>query len=145
MIHLFGQQHRRQRSCREATEEYDNQQFTKIILPLTPSILEGKALRRYAEIAEYLGLPVKSSKKLSSDEAKVEALIAAVNDLKDKIGIKKTIKDYVPDEAEFLKTLDEMSENAFDDQCTGANPRYPLISEIKQMFLNAYYGKHEEV
>ena len=51
----------------------------------------------------------------------------------------------MPDEAEFLKTLDEMSEMAFDDQCTGANPRYPLISEIKQMFLNAYYGKHEEV
>ena len=123
-----------------------------------PQYDHPKTLRRYAEIAEYLGLEVKetvgkggkkSTKKAdaenNADYAKVEALIAAINDLKEKIGIKKTIRDYVPDEAEFLKTLDEMSENAFDDQCTGANPRYPLISEIKQMFLNAYYGKHEEV
>ena len=123
-----------------------------------PQYDHPKTLRRYAEIAEYLGLEVKetvgkggkkSTKKAdaenNADYAKVEALIAAINDLKEKIGIKKTIKDYVPDEAEFLKTLDEMSEMAFDDQCTGANPRYPLISEIKQMFLNAYYGKHEEV
>jgi acetaldehyde dehydrogenase/alcohol dehydrogenase len=104
-----------------------------------PQYDHPKTLRRYAEIAEYLGLSGKT------DEKKVESLIKAVNELKDKIGIKKTIKDYVPDEAEFLRTLDEMSEQAFDDQCTGANPRYPLISEIKQMFLNAYYGKHEEV
>ena len=123
-----------------------------------PQYDHPKTLRRYAEIAEYLGLEVKetvgkggkkSTKEAdaenNADYAKVEALIAAINDLKEKIGIKKTIKDYVPDEAEFLKTLDEMSEMAFDDQCTGANPRYPLISEIKQMFLNAYYGKHEEV
>ena len=104
-----------------------------------PQYDHPKTLRRYAEIAEYLGLSGKT------DEKKVESLIKAVNELKEKIGIKKTIKDYVPDEAEFLRTLDEMSEQAFDDQCTGANPRYPLISEIKQMFLNAYYGKHEEV
>jgi acetaldehyde dehydrogenase/alcohol dehydrogenase len=58
-----------------------------------------------------------------------------------KIGIKPSIRDYVPDEEKFLNTLDEMTEQAFDDQCTGANPRYPLISEIKQMYLNAYYGK----
>ncbi len=96
-------------------------------------------MRRYAEVAEYLGLGG------NTDEEKVEALIAAVNDLKDKIEIKKTIRDYVPDEEHFMAVLDEMSEQAFDDQCTGANPRYPLISEIKQMFLNAYYGKHEEV
>ena len=103
------------------------------------TIFHPKTFRRYAEIAEYLGLSGKT------DEKKVESLIKAVNELKDKIGIKKTIKDYVPDEAEFLRTLDEMSEQAFDDQCTGANPRYPMISEIKQMFLNAYYGKHEDV
>ena len=58
-----------------------------------------------------------------------------------KDGIKKTIKEYVPDEDAFLSTLDEMVEHAFDDQCTGANPRYPLMSEIKQMYINAYYGK----
>jgi acetaldehyde dehydrogenase/alcohol dehydrogenase len=57
-------------------------------------------------------------------------------------GIKATIKDYGIDEDTFLSTLDEMVEQAFDDQCTGANPRYPLMSEIKQMYLNAYYGKH---
>jgi len=61
--------------------------------------------------------------------------------LKEQIGIKKTIKDYGIDEKDFLARLDEMSEQAFDDQCTGANPRYPLIEEIKQMYLNAYYGK----
>ena len=62
-------------------------------------------------------------------------------ELKERVGIKKTIKDYGIDEKYFLDTLDEMTENAFDDQCTGANPRYPLMSEIKQMYLNAYYGK----
>jgi len=68
-------------------------------------------------------------------------LIKAINELKEKIGIKKTIKDYGIDEKDFLDRLDEMSEQAFDDQCTGANPRYPLISEIKEMYLKAYYGK----
>ncbi len=92
-------------------------------------------LERYAEVAEYLGC------KGKSDEEKVEALIAKIDDLKDYIGIKKTIKDYAPDEKDFLDRLDEMVEQAFDDQCTGANPRYPLMSEIKQMYLNAYYGK----
>ncbi len=94
---------------------------------------------RYAEVAEALGL------KGRTDEEKVESLIAAIDELKERVGIKKTIRDYVPDEADFLARLDEMTEQAFDDQCTGANPRYPLMSEIKQMYLNAYYGKHETV
>ena len=93
-------------------------------------------LSRYAEVADALGLGGKT------DEEKLERLIKAVNDLKARVGIKPTIKDYVPDEADFLARLDEMTEQAFDDQCTGANPRYPLMSEIKQMYLNAYYGKH---
>ena len=67
--------------------------------------------------------------------------LAAIEDLKEKVGIKKTIKDYGIDEQTFLDTLDEMVENAFDDQCTGANPRYPLMSEIKELYLKAYYGK----
>ncbi len=92
-------------------------------------------LARYAEIADYLGLGG------NSDKEKLDNLIKAIEDLKVKIGIKPTIRDYVPDEADFLARLDEMCVMAFDDQCTGANPRYPLISEIKQMFLNAYYGK----
>ncbi len=92
-------------------------------------------LARYAEVADSLGLGGKN------DEEKLENLIKAVNDLKARVGIKPTIKDYVPDEADFLNRLDAMTEQAFDDQCTGANPRYPLMSEIKQMYLNAYYGK----
>ena len=67
--------------------------------------------------------------------------IQALEDLKEKIGIKKTIKDYGVDEKYFLDTLDEMVENAFNDQCTGANPRYPLMSEIKEIYLKCYYGK----
>ena len=93
-------------------------------------------LARYAEVADYLGLGGKN------DEEKLENLIKAINELKEKIGIKKTIKDYGIDEKDFLDRLDEMTEQAFDDQCTGANPRYPLMSEIKQMYLDAYYGKH---
>lgn len=94
-----------------------------------------KTLRRYAEVAEALSLGGKN------DEEKVNNLIKAIDSLKQKIGIKKTIKDYGVDEKDFLDRLDAMVEQAFDDQCTGANPRYPLMSEIKQMYLNAYYGK----
>ena len=94
---------------------------------------------RYAEIADYLNLGGKT------DDEKVESLIAALDVLKDKISIKKTIRDYVPNEEDFLNRLDSMTEQAFDDQCTGANPRYPLMSEIKQMYLNAYYGTHEKI
>ena len=94
------------------------------------------AMARYAEVADALGLGG------NTDEEKVEALIDAVNALKESVGIKKTIKDYGIDEQDFLDRLDAMTEQAFDDQCTGANPRYPLMSEIKQMYLNAYYGKH---
>ncbi len=93
-------------------------------------------LARYAEIADYLGLGGKT------DEDKLENLIKAINELKAKVGIKETIKDYSIDEKDFLDRLDDMVEQAFDDQCTGANPRYPLMSELKQMYLNAYYGKH---
>ena len=91
-------------------------------------------LARYAEVAQYLGLAGKT------DEESLENLIRALDELKEKIGIRKTIRDYGIDEADFLARLDEMTEQAFDDQCTGANPRYPLMSEIRQMYLNAYYG-----
>ena len=92
-------------------------------------------LARYAEVADYLGI------KGKNDSEKLEGLIAALDELKAKVGIKKTIKEYGIDEKDFLDRLDDMTEQAFDDQCTGANPRYPLMSEIKQMYLNAYYGK----
>ncbi|NLJ89187.1 MAG: bifunctional acetaldehyde-CoA/alcohol dehydrogenase [Epulopiscium sp.] len=94
-----------------------------------------KTLEKYAEVADYLKLGGKTNKE------KLENLIKAIDELKDKVGIKKSIKDYGIDEKDFLDNLDEMTEQAFDDQCTGANPRYPLMSEIKQMYLNAYYGK----
>ena len=92
-------------------------------------------LRKYAQIAESLNLGG------NTDEEKLGNLIKKIDELKEKIGIKKTIKDYGISEEDFLSTLDEMSEKAFDDQCTGANPRYPLISEIKEMYLKAYYGE----
>lgn len=92
-------------------------------------------LARYAEVADYLGV------KGNTDEEKLENLIKEIDKLKNKVGIKATIKEYVTDEADFLNRLDEMTEQAFDDQCTGANPRYPMMSEIKQMYLNAYYGR----
>ncbi len=95
-------------------------------------------LARYAEVADYLGI------KGKTDEQKLENLIKAIDELKAKVGIKSCIKEYVDEEA-FLATLDEMVEQAFDDQCTGANPRYPLMSELKQLYLNAYYGKHQPV
>ena len=96
-------------------------------------------LARYAEVADYLGV------KGQDDAEKLEGLIDALNALKAKVGIKESIQAYGIDEADFLARLDEMVEQAFDDQCTGANPRYPLMSEIKQMYLNAYYGKHDAV
>ncbi len=100
-----------------------------------PQYDHPKTLRRYAEVAEYLGL------KGKTDEEKLESLIAALDELKEKVGIKKTIRDYGIDEKDFLDRLDDMVEQAFDDQCTGANPRYPLLAEIKQMYLNAFYGR----
>lgn len=96
-------------------------------------------LARYAEVADALGI------KGKNDEEKLENLIKAIDDLKERVGIKKTIKDYGIDEKDFLDRLDDMVEQAFDDQCTGTNPRYPLMSEIKQMYLNAYYGTHKTV
>ena len=97
------------------------------------------AIQRYAQVASYLGISG------SNDEEKVEGLISAIDKLKAMVGIKNTIKDYGVDEKQFLENLDEMVEQAFDDQCTGANPRYPLMSEIKQMYLNAYYGTNEKI
>ncbi len=96
-------------------------------------------MARYAEVADYLGV------KGKTDADKVEGLIKKLDELKERVGMKSTIRDYVPDEADFLARLDEMVEQAFDDQCTGANPRYPLMSEMKQMYLNAYYGTKETV
>ena len=90
---------------------------------------------RYAECARFVGIQAKD------DEEAVKKLIEKIEELKAAVGVKKTIKDYGVDEKYFLDTLDDMVEQAFDDQCTGANPRYPLMSEIKEMYLRAYYGE----
>ena len=95
-------------------------------------------MARYAEVADYLGIQAKK------DEEKLEKLLERIDLLKEQIGIKKTIKDYGVDEKDFLDRLDDMVEQAFDDQCTSANPRYPLMSELKEMYLSAYYGRKEK-
>lgn len=92
-------------------------------------------LERYCECAHSLGIVGKN------DEDTLNKFIDAIEALKERVGIKKTIADYGVDEKHFLETLDNMVEDAFDDQCTGANPRYPLMSELKEMYLKAYYGK----
>ena len=96
-------------------------------------------LERYLEIAAALGIHGRNKAE------QFENFITAIRELKSRIGIKPTIRDYVPNEEDFLARLDEMTEQAFDDQCTGANPRYPMMKEIKQMYLNAYYGEHKNV
>lgn len=111
-----------------------NSTETPVKMGTFPQYSYPHTLARYAEIADYLNLGG------NSNEEKLENLIKAIDELKEKIGIKKTIKDYGVDEKEFLDRLEEMSKQAFDDQCTGANPRYPLIEEIKEMYLQAYYG-----
>ena len=111
-----------------------NSSETPVKMGTFPQYSYPHTLARYAEVADYLGLGG------NSNEEKVENLMRAIDELKEKIGIKKTIREYGIEEQEFLDKLDEMSKQAFDDQCTGANPRYPLIEEIKQMYINAYYG-----
>lgn len=93
---------------------------------------------RYAKIADHLGLGG------NNPEEKVEKLVEAIEALKAELHIPKTIKEAGVSEKAFFKTLDEMSENAFDDQCTGANPRYPMISEIKELYTKCFHGQDEE-
>ena len=100
-----------------------------------PQYVHPHTLARYAEAGRYCGVEGKD------DWDVFEKFVAKIEELKDFIGVKKTIKDYGVDEKYFLDTLDAMSEQAFNDQCTGANPRYPLISEIKDLYLDSYYGR----
>lgn len=92
---------------------------------------------RYARIADYLNLGG------NTEEEKVELLIKAIDDLKAKVGIPKSIKEFGVSEEKFYASMDEMVEQAFDDQCTGANPRYPLMSEIKEMYIKSYNGRNK--
>ena len=115
-----------------------NSQEAPVKMGTFPQYGYPNTLRRYAEIAESVEITG------NSDEEKLENLIKKIDELKETIGIKPTIRDYGVDEKDFLATLDEMTEDAFDDQCTGTNPRYPLMSEIKDMYLQAYYGHKVE-
>ena len=138
MAHKLGAFHHLPHGIANALMIEEVLRFNSVSVPTKmgtfPQYDHPHTLRRYAEISEALGLDG------DNDQEKLESLINAINELKEKIGIKKYIKDYDVDEDKFLESLDEMSEQAFDDQCTGANPRYPLISEIKEMYMNAYYG-----
>lgn len=107
-----------------------------------PQYAYPECKRRYADVARYIGC------KGGTDDELVEELIGKMKELQRVVGQPSSIREAIGDkgtEAEFKASLEQMSEDAFDDQCTGANPRYPLISEIKKMYLNAYYGKHETV
>ena len=107
---------------------------TPVKMGTFPQYDHPMTLRKYADVADTLKLGGKD------DNEKLENLIKAVNELKARVGIKPTIKDYVPDEKDFLDRLDKMVEQAFDDQCTGANPVYPLMSDIKKLYIDAYNG-----
>ncbi|MDU7857971.1 MAG: bifunctional acetaldehyde-CoA/alcohol dehydrogenase [Klebsiella pneumoniae] len=96
-----------------------------------------QARRRYAEIADHLGLSAPGDRTA----AKIEKLLAWLESIKAELGIPKSIREAGVQEADFLAHVDKLSEDAFDDQCTGANPRYPLISELKQILLDTYYGR----
>lgn len=142
MAHKLGAFHRIPHGTANALMLEQVLRFNSVSAPpkmgTFPQYDHPHTLARYAEVADALQLGG------NTDEEKLEALISAVNELKKTIGIPESIQAFGVDEQDFLARLDEMTEQAFDDQCTGANPRYPLISEIKQMYLNAYYGKNSE-
>ena len=106
-------------------------------------------ISRYARVADYISTPVNDvkntdlmdSRNAKSQEEKVEILIEGIEKLKKQLGVPSSIKEWGVDEAEFLAAVDELAVKAFDDQCTGSNPRYPLISQIKQLYLDSYYGR----
>lgn len=139
MAHQLGSLHQLPHGVANALMICEVLRFNAVHAPTKMSTFSQhdhpNTLSRYAEIADYMGI------KGQNDADKLEQLIQAIDELKSKTGILKTIREYGVDENDFLNHLDDMSERAFDDQCTGTNPRYPLISEIRQMYLNAYYGR----
>ena len=143
MAHKLGAFHHVPHGIANALMMEEVLRFNATVVPRKmgtfPQYDHPRALVRYLEIADALGVEGKSKGERFLN------FLAKVRDLQRRVGIKPTIRDYVPDEKDFLARLDDMVEQAFDDQCTGANPRYPLMSEIRQMYLNAYYGKHVEV
>ena len=143
MAHKLGSTHHLAHGVANALMIDEVLRFNSVEAPAKmgtfPQYDHPHTLHRYAEVAVALGI------KGDTDEEKLEGLINAIDALKERVGIKKTIRDYGIDEETFLASLDEMSELAFDDQCTGANPRYPKISEIREMYLSAYYGDKRKI
>ena len=141
MAHKLGSFHNLSHGVSNALMITEVLRFNAVDAPPRMGIFSQYAypnsLARYAEIADALGL------KGKTDQEKLESLVAAVESLRSKIGIKSTIREHGVDEKDFLARLDDMTEQAFDDQCTGANPRFPLVGEIRQMYLNAYYGREK--
>ena len=142
MAHKLGAFHHIQHGIANALFLTDVMRFNAAEVPAKmgtfPQYQYPHCKERYVECAKFVGITGKD------DDEIFENFLQAIEDLKNSVGIKPTIKDYGVEEKDFLATLDEMVENAFDDQCTGANPRYPLMSEIKAMYLKAYYGKPVE-
>jgi acetaldehyde dehydrogenase/alcohol dehydrogenase len=103
-----------------------------------PQYAYPSCLHKYAETARELGVEGKDDRDVFNK------FIEKIEALKQEVGVAPSIQAYGVKEEDFLKTLDEMSLNAFNDQCTGANPRYPLVSEIKELYLEAYYGTKKE-
>lgn len=139
MAHKLGAHHHVQHGVANALIITEVMKYNAVSKPKRmgtfPQYKYPHTLERYAEIASYLGLPGKT------DQEKFDSLIAKIEELKATVGIAKSIKEHGVDEKAFLEKLDVMCEEAFDDQCTGSNPRYPLISEIKELYLATYYGK----
>lgn len=139
MAHKLGAYHHLPHGVANALLIADIMRFNAVEVPTKMGTFSQyqypKTLARYVECANFCGVFGKD------DEDTLNKFIDKIEELKETVGIKKTIKDYGVDEQYFLDTLDEMVENAFDDQCTGANPRYPLMKEIKEIYLKAYYGK----
>jgi acetaldehyde dehydrogenase/alcohol dehydrogenase len=139
MAHKLGARHHVQHGIANALLITDVMKYNAAEVPKKmgtfPQYAYPHTMARYAEIASYLGLPGKN------DQEKFDSLVAKVEELKATIGIAKSIKEHGIDEQAFLDTLDVMCEEAFDDQCTGTNPRYPLMSEIRELYLDAYYGR----
>ena len=139
MAHKLGSHHHVQHGVANALLLTEVMKYNAVSAPpkmgTFPQYQYPHAFEKYVEIADFLKLPGKT------DQEKFDNLIAKIEELKDTIGIAKSIKEHGVDEKAFLDLLDVMSEEAFDDQCTVSNPRYPLISEIKEMYLKCYYGK----
>ncbi len=143
MAHKLGAFHHLPHGVANALMIEETMRFNAAEIPTKmgtfPQYTHPHMLHRYAVLAEQLGIDGKS------DKERLEGLIAAIRDLRGRVGIHDSIHEYGVSEQDFLATLDDMAEQAFDDQCTGANPRYPLLSEIRHMYRNAYSGHHTEV